>query len=395
MATSFMFMDLPVVSTTPGPEWSSLLNDALSEVVDSHDHTSGKGVPIKSASINIDADLDFQQWSAINLVSSQYVDQADALSGTNLTYFLSGDLYVIDGSGRSVRITENGAISAASFGGITGLVSPASASFATDTFTWLYDTGKYALMASGPLLLRRDGETNPQAIRITPPASLAAAYTLTLPGALPASNAYLYADNSGALAFATAALSNSVNTAAIQGSAVSTAKIADGAVSSVKIAASNVVTSKIADANVTRAKLEAVGQQVSSGATFNLTTPATWTDVTGVTVTITTSGRPVVVKALASSTSAASLSAYNLSGGTITAGWRIAVSGSTTENRATFQFDMVTGAPTVYFSPSSVEAFCVYGAGTYTFQLQTYHTLGSILNGTTVTSAANMIAYEL
>jgi len=201
MATSFMFMDLPVVSTTPGPEWSSLLNDALSEVVDSHDHTSGKGVPIPSAGFNIDADLDFQQWSAINLVSSQYVDQTDALSGTNLTYFLSGDLYVIDGSGRSVRITENGAISAASFGGITGLVSPASASFATDTFTWLYDTGKYALMASGPLLLRRDGETNPNRIKLTPPASLAANYDLTLPGALPGAGAFVTVSSAGQFAF--------------------------------------------------------------------------------------------------------------------------------------------------------------------------------------------------
>lgn len=281
--TPFMFLDLPTVSTTEGPDWAEAINVALGSEgtgVSGHDHTSGKGVPIPSAGFNIDADLDFQQWSAINLVSSQYVDQEDAISGTNLTYFLSGDLYVIDGSGRSVRITENGAISAASFGGITGLVSPASASFATDTFTWLYDTGKYALMASGPLLLRRDGETNPNRIKLTPPASLAADYDLTLPSALPASSSYLLSNSAGAVSFATTAIASSVDTAAIQPLAV------------------------------TRAKQAAVGQQISSSSSTYTTSSASFTAITNLSVTITTTGRPVVVGTRSANALGASFFSY-------------------------------------------------------------------------------------
>ena len=282
--TPFMFLDLPTVSTTEGPDWAEAINVALGSEgtgVSGHDHTSGKGVPIPSAGFNIDADLDFQQWSAINMVSSQYVDQADALSGTNLTYFLSGDLYVIDGSGRSVRITENGAISATSFGGITGLVSPASASFATDTFTWLYDTDKYALMATGPLIIRRTGETNPFPVILTPPASMASpGYTLTFPPALPASNAYLYSNSGGALGFTTTAIASSVDTAAIQPLAV------------------------------TRAKQAAVGQQISGSSSTYTTSSASFTAITNLSVTITTTGRPVVVGTRSANALGASFFSY-------------------------------------------------------------------------------------
>lgn len=396
--TPHMNLDLPTVSTTIGPDWAQQLNEAIGSDgtgIDGHDHSPGKGVPITPAGMDVTDDIDMQEHTLLNTLSVDFVSQTVALDGTNQVYVLDGDFYMLDGNGVSIRITENGAISAASFGAITGLTSPASASFATDTFTWLYDTSKYALMASGPLLLRRDGETSPHRIKITPPASLASDYDLTLPAALPGSNSYLYSDATGQLAFSTTALLNSVDTAAIQSQSVTTAKIADGNVSTVKIAGSAITTAKILDANVTRAKLAAVGQQVSSSATYTLITAATWSDVTGATVTITSSGRPIVVKAVPASTSASSLNAYNNSAGTVTAGWRLAVSGSATENRSVFEVSLVSGAPAMYFSPTSIEALCVYSAGTYTFQLQTYHTLGSILNGTTLTTAVSVVAYEL
>lgn len=308
VVTPNMSLLLPTVSETTGPEYASILNEALGSEgtgVDGHDHTSGKGVPITPAALNINADVDFQTNSALNLLSSQYVSQDNAIDGTNLIYVLSGDFYMLDGNGTSIRITENGAISAASFGAITGLTSPASASFATDTFTWLYDTDKYALMASGPLLLRRDGETAPHRIKVTPPASLAADYDLTLPGSLPASNAYLYSDNAGTLAFSTTALSNSVDTASIQPLAVTTAKINDAAVSTVKIAGSavttakildaNVTTAKIADAAITAAKMGALNYDDASISSGTNTSVGSYADISGSRLTLTiTTLRPIV-----------------------------------------------------------------------------------------------------
>ena len=57
MATTNMNLTLPTVSITVGPEWATLLNAALTDI-DAHDHTSGKGVKITPAGLNINADLE-------------------------------------------------------------------------------------------------------------------------------------------------------------------------------------------------------------------------------------------------------------------------------------------------------------------------------------------------
>jgi hypothetical protein len=60
-----------------------------------------------------------------------------------------------------------------------------------------------------------------------------------------------------------------------------------------------ITTAKIADANVTRAKLAAVGMQVGASSGTFTTTSTTRVDVTNLSVTLTTSGRPVVVALVA------------------------------------------------------------------------------------------------
>ena len=78
------------------------------------------------------------------------------------------------------------------------------------------------------------------------------------------------------------------------GTPVVTDGIADSAVTTAKINALAVTTAKIAAANVTRAKLEAVGHQTATlGSNFS-TTSTTYSDV-GLSVTITTTGRPVMI----------------------------------------------------------------------------------------------------
>lgn len=79
------------------------------------------------------------------------------------------------------------------------------------------------------------------------------------------------------------------------GSQIPTLYIEDGAVTTPKIADLNVTTVKLADGSVTQAKKAAVGEQVSSSCN-NYTSAATSnTDVTNLTVNITTTGRPVFV----------------------------------------------------------------------------------------------------
>jgi len=109
---------------------------------------------------------------------------------------------------------------------------------------------------------------------------------------------------------------SAVTTVKIQDTAVTTAKITDLNVTTAKINALAVTTAKINDLAVTtgkindlavtRIKLEAVGLQASSSSGAFSMTGVTLTDVTNLSVTITTSlaGRPVVLQVISASTSA-------------------------------------------------------------------------------------------
>lgn len=111
-----MALDLPVVSTTIGPTWATMLNTALT-TLDAHDHTSGKGVQIPTSGLNINASLEFNSNSAVELTFIGLESQGSAPS-TNLSVYVDGsnDLYYVNGSGTSVQITDG-----------SGLVSSSSA----------------------------------------------------------------------------------------------------------------------------------------------------------------------------------------------------------------------------------------------------------------------------
>ena len=64
--TPNMNLSLPVPTSTVGPAWASQLNTAV-EVVDDHDHSSGKGKKVTPAGISINADLDI---NSNNLIRS-------------------------------------------------------------------------------------------------------------------------------------------------------------------------------------------------------------------------------------------------------------------------------------------------------------------------------------
>lgn len=112
MATPNMNLELPVPTVTLGPEWAIELNAAF-DVIDLHDHSSGFGVSIKPAGLDIDSDLDFQSNRAFNLKSSKYTDQTATLTGAlnaSSVYSKSGDLWYTNGSGVAVQLTSGSSI---------------------------------------------------------------------------------------------------------------------------------------------------------------------------------------------------------------------------------------------------------------------------------------------
>lgn len=194
-----MNLPVPVVATDPGPDWASNINACLS-AIDSHDHSTGKGVPVTPAGLSINADLPFSGNNLITARSVRFTSQASPLSGAGsdvgCIYESGVDLYFNDGSGNQVRITQGGSVTGAS-GTITGLPSgTASASYAAGTFTFQSSTNTPATMALGPLVLGAQ-VASPQTVTIQASASVPSSYALTLPLALPASTSLFKVDTSG------------------------------------------------------------------------------------------------------------------------------------------------------------------------------------------------------
>ena len=108
MPTPNMGLDLPTISSTLGPEWASLLNAAL-ELVDAHDHTSGKGPKVTPAGILINAILDMagEKLGDANSLQmrnrSSFDVSSDALGSIQVK---DNDLYFINSASTAIQITD-------------------------------------------------------------------------------------------------------------------------------------------------------------------------------------------------------------------------------------------------------------------------------------------------
>jgi hypothetical protein len=111
MSTPNMNLSLPVPTVTLGPEYA-VQNTTAFEVVDAHDHSSGKGVRIPVAGLNINAQLNFNNNRPYSLLSAQFNSQLVTLTGAsnaNSVYSVNGDLYWTNGSGVAVQLTSGAA----------------------------------------------------------------------------------------------------------------------------------------------------------------------------------------------------------------------------------------------------------------------------------------------
>lgn len=195
-----MNLPVPVVGTDPGPDWATNY-DACLNAIDSHNHTSGQGVPITPDAININADLPM---NGFDLTSADAVTfQARVAALTSLLRSLqvvSADLYFIDGAGNSVRITQGGSVTGSS-GTITGLPSgTASASYSGGTFTWQQATNTPATMDMGPAIIRSTTASS-KGVTLSARSTQPTDYNIFWPLAAPAVNQIPISDASGNLSW--------------------------------------------------------------------------------------------------------------------------------------------------------------------------------------------------
>jgi hypothetical protein len=188
-----------------------------------------------------------------------------------------------------------------------------------------------------------------------------------------------------------------VTEAKLGAAAVTTTKVADSAVTTAKIADLNVTTAKINDSAVTAAKIAAgvitqvkmgsVGQQLSSSCgTFN-TSSSSLTDVTNLSVSITTTGRPVYLALVSDGSGNGCYLGSQEASNAINVGEIAFLRGATEVARAACSYAPSFGR-VMQGPPFHIDAAA---AGTYTYKVQARVVTGTAMN----LGYLKLLAFEL
>lgn len=195
---------LPTRGATGSGHWADVL-DANTAKIDAHDHTSGKGLRIKSAALSIDGDVSFgSTWAitALNRVSLSAV-AAPIVNRSLFCKSADGELYWLSATGTQVKMTSGSSLNVAAFtGGIGGDYTAVAAALNYDDSAKRY-THKgaagtnWARLQSGPVRIAELDTAETVFVEQAAPAALAASYTMTWPTALPGSTLLAQIDATG------------------------------------------------------------------------------------------------------------------------------------------------------------------------------------------------------
>lgn len=203
--------------------WDTELNATI-DLVDSHDHSTGKGVKVPTAGLNVNADLSFAGFGATAL---KVVDLAAVLASTVTGYptaiFVNSadnELYWRTSGGTNVKLTSGASLNAALLGGFTGDYgsggSEANFNSGTSIFNFLRAANHRAFIDCSDIRLFQGTSGITNAVKIRSPNALAGSYDFILPTALPGSTSLLQLTSGGQ---AQTTLTPSVTTLATTGAA--------------------------------------------------------------------------------------------------------------------------------------------------------------------------------
>lgn len=186
--------------------WGTKLNVAL-PIIDSHNHTTGQGVKVPAAGLNIDGDVQWNDHGISEIGRLDFTAVAALSTGSKSIFVSSADneLYWRTSGGTNVKLTSGTALNVAAFvGGIGGDYSASDARAAYDDATGAYtfkrgsaNSNSWARLRAGDLRIYEYNTTESVYTAIKAAAALAASYDITLPAALPAAQVLQQIDASG------------------------------------------------------------------------------------------------------------------------------------------------------------------------------------------------------
>jgi hypothetical protein len=368
-----MNLPVPTVSVEPGPQYASDVNNCLG-LVDSHDHSFGKGVLITPNGLNINSDLSIGINNLTNIRAARFTPQNPPITATapdvDEVYVSGVDLYFNDGNNNIVRITQNGGV-AGSPGSISGLSSPASASYnaGTSEFIWQSGANLPASMDNGPVTIRNI-TVGSAGITVQIPSAFTSDYNLTLPISPPATTSIVTLDPSGNLA--TFPTSNPASN------------------SYVTVSSTGILSTA------------AINTYVASSSSGIFTTSGFVVPVTNMQISITThKGNPVMIGFMATPVASGGSTSYigaNAGSGNTAAAqftlWNGVVNVGTALNSVEIYLNGAAGAPLSDLQPpgslNSIDASVAGTPGTYTYSLS-----ATALAGVANVNYVTMYAYEL
>lgn len=251
--TPNMNLSVPIVGQEAGPQYATDINSCLT-LIDQHNHTSGSGVQIPPAGLNINSDLTFSGNNATNLRSSRYNSQILPLAlvnDINCVYVSGVDLYYNDSNSNQIRLTTSGHVNSGA-GSISGLPSgTASANYnsGSGTFVFQSSTNTAANIDGGSFILRNNTASS-HALTLSPPSALTSDYSITLPN-LPSVLSILTIDTSGNM---NATLTPDNSTIGISSNQLI---VKNQGITSTQIANLTITSSQIASATITGTQMAA------------------------------------------------------------------------------------------------------------------------------------------
>ena len=110
-----------------GPLYAQEISNDLLTLIDSHDHSAGKGVLVTPAGMNINVDLPFNDNNANTVRSVRFYNQPTGLSASgdiSNVYVLNGNLYYNNSSGTPIQLTSGSSLPGGNLAGdATGIAA--------------------------------------------------------------------------------------------------------------------------------------------------------------------------------------------------------------------------------------------------------------------------------